>query len=214
MRTILLIALSLAAVTTGCRGEVSSEAPVVPLRNMYHQSRYDPHEASEFFEDGRTMRPQLEGTLAREMEVDETFSTGRTADNSMWLQEVPSAIVDRSGGMADTLNRGHERFDIYCAPCHGLLGDGRGLVADRADELGFSALRPPTFHDDRIRKMPDGQLYATISNGIRNMPAYRHNIPLDDRWAITTYVRALQISQASRRGASLDLPSDAAGEHR
>jgi mono/diheme cytochrome c family protein len=100
--------------------------------------------------------------------------------------------------MEQALTRGHERYDIYCAPCHGLAGDGAGLVSTRARQIGASALIAPTLHDARIREMPDGQLFGTISNGIRNMPAYAHSIPIDDRWAIVTYVRALQISQASR----------------
>ncbi len=208
---ILFLALSAASFVSGCRGEISEEPPVVPLRNMYHQARYDPHEESEFFEDGRTMRPQVEGTLSREMEVNETFTTGRTADNAQWILEVPSEIVDRNGGAEDFVARGQERYNIYCAPCHGVAGDSEGLVSDRAANLGFAALRPPSFHEDRIRSMPDGQLYATISNGIRNMPAYRHNIPQDDRWAIALYVRALQVSQASRTDA-MNMPSAAEAE--
>lgn len=76
------------------------------------------------------------------------------------------------------------------------------MVGLRAQELGAAALKPPTFHDDRLRHIPDGQLYATISNGVRNMPAYGHSIPLDDRWAIVGYVRALQLSQQGQRQAA------------
>ncbi len=196
--TRLIVILAAFMAVTGCRGQVSEEPPVVPIRNMYHQPRYDPLEESHFFEDGRTMRPPVEGAVAREMEPNASFATGRTEDDSAWLLEVPAPIVQRKGGMEALVQRGQERYEIYCAPCHGIAGNGQGLVANRADELGFSTLRPPTFHDDRIRHMPDGQLYATITNGIRNMPAYRHNIPQDDRWAIVTYVRALQITGASR----------------
>lgn len=195
-------ALVLTGLALGCRGQVSEEPPIVPLRNMYDQARYDAQEDSNFFRDGRTMRPLVEGVVAREMEVDETFHSGRTDDDSSWLLEVPSEIVERNGGMADLVARGHERYDIYCAPCHSLAGDGEGLVSQRAESLGYVAIKPPTFHDQRIRSMPDGQLYATITNGIRNMPAYSQSIPLDDRWAIVTYVRALQISQASSRTAA------------
>jgi mono/diheme cytochrome c family protein len=106
--------------------------------------------------------------------------------------------------MEQALARGQQRYDIYCAPCHGVAGDGAGLVSKRAERRGFSALIAPTLHDDRIRQMPDGQLYGTITNGIRNMPAYGHNVSQDDRWAIVTYVRALQISQASRPTAMND----------
>ena len=94
------------------------------------------------------------------------------------------------------LSRGKNRYDIYCAPCHSVSGDGKGMVSRRAAALGASGLVAPTFHDDRLRHIPDGQLFATITNGVRNMPAYAHNLPVDDRWAIVEYVRALQLSQA------------------
>lgn len=194
----LLLALSGLGALVGCRGQVSEEPPIVPIRNMYDQPRYDPQEGSDFFQDGRTMRPLVEGTVAREMEVDLAVESGRTEDDSSWLLEVPGPVLQRQGGMEQALARGHERYDVYCAPCHGIAGDGGGLVSKRAEQLGASALIAPTLHDTRIREMPDGQLFATITNGIRNMPAYGHNIALDDRWAIVTYVRALQISQASR----------------
>lgn len=197
----LVTTLATLSILAGCRGQVSEDPPIVPIRNMYDQPRYDPQQESNFFQDGRTMRPPVEGAIAREMEPNEAFATGRTEDDSAWLLEVPTQIVERNGGGEAFVARGQNRFDIYCAPCHGIAGDAEGLVALRADELGFGALKPPTFHDDRIRHMPDGQLYATITHGIRNMPAYQHNIPQDDRWAIVTYVRALQIVGASRRTA-------------
>jgi mono/diheme cytochrome c family protein len=193
-----LLALAGIGALSGCRGQVSEEPPVVPIRNMYDQPRYDPQQASDFFQDGRTMRPLVEGTVAREMEVDLAVESGRTEDGSSWLLEVPAPVLQRQGGMEQALARGHERYDIFCAACHGLAGDGAGLVSKRAEQIGASALIAPTLHDARIREMPDGQLFGTISNGIRNMPAYAHSIPIDDRWAIVTYVRALQISQASR----------------
>jgi mono/diheme cytochrome c family protein len=91
--------------------------------------------------------------------------------------------------MDATLARGQERFGIYCAPCHGLDGVGQGMV------VKHGLIQPPTYHQDRLRHIPDGQLFATIENGIRNMPAYGPQIPTFDRWAIVSYVRALQISQ-------------------
>ncbi len=195
------LCLCVVAALGGCRGQVSEEEPVVPLRNMYDQPRYDAQEDSNFFRDGRTMRPPVEGAIAREMEPNGSFASGRTEDDSSWLLEVPAEIIERNGGMADVVARGHERYDIYCAPCHSLGGDGEGLVAQRAETLGFASIKPPTFHDARLRSIPDGQLYATITHGICNMPAYNQSIPQDDRWAIVTYVRALQISQASNRTA-------------
>jgi mono/diheme cytochrome c family protein len=94
------------------------------------------------------------------------------------------------------LQRGRERYDIYCAPCHGLAGYGDGSVAKRAEALQEGTWTPPTsFHTELIRQRPDGHIFNTISNGIRNMPAYGPQIPVADRWAIVAYVRALQRSQ-------------------
>jgi mono/diheme cytochrome c family protein len=105
--------------------------------------------------------------------------------------------VQRVGGMEQLVTRGQSRYGIYCTPCHDGLGNGKGLVIQRAQNQAFA---PPTFHDDRIRKMPDGQLFQTITYGFNNMPAYGAQLPIEDRWATVAYVRALQLSQASSRG--------------
>lgn len=201
-RFALALVLTSLTVLGACRGQQTADAPIVPIRNMYDQPRYDAQQASRFFADGRTMRPPVAGTVAREMEADITVATGRTEDDSAWIPEVPESVVARLGGMESTLHRGHERFGIYCAPCHGDSGNGKGMISLRAEQLqgmGQSgAFTATDLHDERLRHIPDGQLYATISNGIRNMPAYRQSIPLEDRWAIAAYVRALQLSRASR----------------
>jgi mono/diheme cytochrome c family protein len=201
-RRISILALLAASAFAGCVGDTSKEPPIVPIRNMYNQPRYDSQSKGAFFADKRTMRPQVEGTIAYEADPELGNATGRTDDNAGWVLEVPAAVVERLGGMDQALERGEQRFGIYCAPCHGDSGDGKGVVALRADSIGASAMLPPTFHDDRLRTIPDGQLFATISNGIRNMPAYRQSMPQDDRWAVVAYVRALQLSQASRPGAA------------
>ena len=104
------------------------------------------------------------------------------------------------------MERGRERFDVFCAPCHGLAGAGDGMVAKRAEELQEGTWTPPaSFHSELVRGRTDGHLFNTITNGIRNMPAYAPQIPVEDRWAIVAYVRALQRSQ----GAPLeDVPAD------
>ncbi|MEM9188541.1 MAG: cytochrome c [Myxococcota bacterium] len=185
----------------GCRGERTAEPPIVPIRNMHDQPRYDPHDVSHFFQDGRTMRPLPPHTVSREMEVDLSVATGRVnGDESLsgeWVTVIPDAVSQRAGGTEPMLRRGQERYGIYCAPCHGLTGAGDGMVARRAMQVGASSLAPPTFHEDRLRGIPDGQVFATITNGIRNMPSYAHSIPVDDRWAIVGYLRALQLSQQS-----------------
>lgn len=210
LRTAQALALTSFALLGACRGQQTADAPIVPIRNMYDQPRYDAQQASTFFRDGRTMRPPVPGAIAREMEPDLTVATGRTEDDAAWLQEVPETVVARLGGMESTLNRGHARFNIYCAPCHGESGNGKGMISRRADQLqgiGQSgAFIATDLHDERLRHIPDGQLYATITNGIRTMPAYRQSVPLDDRWAIAAYVRALQLSRASRTAMNTEQP--------
>jgi mono/diheme cytochrome c family protein len=192
-----LITLTLALLATGCTiGAESSEPPIVGIRNMYNQPRYDTQERRPFFADERSMRPQVEHTVSREMEKGLSWATGRTAKNDAWVMQVPARIVERNGGAQAFLARGEGRFNIYCAPCHGVAGDGKGMVSRRASALGATGLVAVSLHDDRLRHIPDGQVFATITNGVRNMPSYAHNIPVDDRWAIVQYVRALQLSQA------------------
>jgi len=179
----------------GCRGQTSKDSPIFGIRNMYDQPRYDDQEESPYFEDKRAMRPIPEGVVSRERNPDLTVTSGRTEDNASYLLAVPKSVVDAQGGMEKTLERGRERYGIYCTPCHDNTGSGQGMVKKRAVAGGAAAFVPPTFHQDRIRHMPDGQLYATISNGKSNMPAYPQ-IQVNDRWAIVAYVRALQLSQA------------------
>ena len=184
------IALSaLAAASLGCRGETSRETPIIPLRNMYDQPRYNMQETNDLFDDHRNMRTPPPGTVSREMEVDEAIGKGRLEDGSGYVLAIPQAVVDRSGGMDALVKRGQDRFGIYCTPCHDGTGSGDGMV------VRHGMLKPPTFHQDRIRHLPDGQIFATISNGVRTMPAYGPQIPVADRWAIVSYVRALELSQ-------------------
>jgi cytochrome c5 len=179
------------AAVAGCRGQTSAEPPIVPLRNMFDQDRYDPQAESSLFPDRRTMRKPVLGTIPRERVIDPEVGQGRLGDDSGYLAEIPRAVIAGAGGMAPLLSRGQERYGIYCTPCHDGSGSGKGMVIQRANWQPA----PPTFHDDRIRTMPDGQLFATISNGVRTMPPYAARIPVEDRWAIVSYVRALQLSQ-------------------
>jgi mono/diheme cytochrome c family protein len=186
---------------SGCRGQTSEDPPVLLERNMYDQERYNPQSYSEFFGDHQTMRVPVAGTIARDRyEDDSEVATGLLADNSGYAMSVPQSVVSHAGGIAKLLARGQERFGIYCTPCHGQTGDGKGMVVckrekvtDPCESRGFPPL--PSYEDDRLRHMPDGQLFATISRGVRTMPAYGPQIPTSDRWAIVTYVRALQMSQ-------------------
>lgn len=181
------LALSLVA---GCRGQTTEDPPIVPLRNMYDQQRFDPQAQTMAFPDGRTMRPPVPHTVPREAIVSNQIGEGLQANGSDYVMTIPRPALQKLGGMEAAVERGQERYNIYCTPCHDATGSGKGLVIERG------MLPPPSFHTDRIRHMPDGQLFATISNGIRNMPAYGPQIQVYDRWAIVAYVRALQLSQA------------------
>lgn len=153
--------------------------------DMHDQPRYEPLEVSDVFGDRRSARPQVEGTVARgQARLDEHFYTGRVGDDFARTTPFP---VDRA-----VLERGRERFDIYCSPCHGRLGNGNGMVPQR----GFK--RPPSFHQDRLREMPIGYFFDVMTNGFGTMYDYSARVAPRDRWAIAAYVRALQLSQRAR----------------
>jgi mono/diheme cytochrome c family protein len=200
--TVLALGVVLGAVgVAGCRGQTSDEPPIMLERNMYDTERYNPESYSQLFADHRTMRTPVEGTVARDRyEDDPEVATGLLPDKSGYAMTIPPASVNRAGGIEKMLARGQERYTIYCTPCHGRTGDGKGMVVckrekvtDPCESRGFAPL--PSYEDPRIRHMPDGQLFATISHGVRTMPAYGPQIPVADRWAIVSYVRALEMSQ-------------------
>lgn len=199
---IALTAIAVATMLGGCRGQTSHEPPIIPFRGMHEMPRYDAQEAAPYFEDGRAMRPPVEGTIAREMVIDTALAEG-VDDAGDYLMTIPQPAIDRAGSMQALVERGHTRFDIYCSPCHAYTGDGQGMVTQRATSIG-ATFAAANLHDDRLRHAPDGQIFATISNGIRTMPAYRAQVPVQDRWAIVAYVRALQLSQADTRTAAAD----------
>lgn len=175
----------------GCRGQTSSDPPIALLRDMFNQDRYGAQAESQLFADRRTMRTPVKGTVPREREIEPEIGRGRLVDDSGYVAEVPPAVVQRLGGARPMIARGLERYGIYCSPCHDGTGAGRGTVILRS---GWQPA-PPTFHQERLRQMPDGQLFATITHGVRTMPSYGASIPVNDRWAIVSYVRALQLAQ-------------------
>lgn len=154
-------------------------------QDMHDQPRYKPLAASDFFDDGRASRLQVEGTVARgQLRTDELYYTGKSGGN---LSEVLPFPATR-----ELLQRGRERFGIFCTPCHGALGNGEGMVVQR----GFR--HPPSFHTDRLREAPVGHYFDVMTNGFGAMASYASRIPPADRWAIAAYVRALQLSQNAR----------------
>jgi mono/diheme cytochrome c family protein len=156
-------------------------------RDMQDQPKYRPLAYSAFFADGRSARPIPAGAIAVDDPV--TFPpemTGRS--NGEFLATLPIPITE------SLLNRGRERFDIFCSPCHGRLGDGNGMIAQR----GF--LAPMNLQSERVRNAPPGYIFAVITNGYGAMGRYDDQVEVADRWAIVAYIRALELSQ----GATLD----------
>jgi hypothetical protein len=156
-------------------------------QDMANQPKNKPLSPSEFFGDGRSERAPVENTVAR----------GSIADDELFVPKESNAFplpVNR-----DLLERGEERYKIFCSPCHGLQGDGKGMVAMR----GMKA--PPSYHQDRLRQAPNGYFYDNITNGFGQMLGYSAQIPPRDRWAIVAYIRALQLS---RNAKAADLPAE------
>ena len=174
----LALALVAAGALAGCR------------QDMHDQPRLEPYEASTFFPDGMASRQLPEGTVARgQLHDDPVFFTGKSGE--AFVAELPVA-VDRQ-----VLVRGRERYDAFCSPCHGRLGDGQGMVVRR----GFK--QPPSLHVDRVRDQPVGYYFDVMTRGFGVMPSYAHAIAADDRWAIAAYLRVLQQSQRTHLA---DLP--------
>jgi cytochrome c553 len=149
---------------------------------MANQARYDPLEPSDFFSDGMSARPRVAGTVARgELSNDPFFDSGKRGG------QVSDGFP--MGVTLDLVNRGHDRFDIYCAQCHGRVGDGNGMIPAR----GYR--RPPSFHTESLRKARTGHFFDVMTNGFGAMPPYKNQVPPRDRWAIVAYIRALQLSQ-------------------
>jgi mono/diheme cytochrome c family protein len=179
-----------------CQGQLSEDPPFDPNPNMDNQPKKDPQEPSPVFADGRAERMPVSGTMAREdLQNDPVFFLGKNADGS-WVQNNPRPI-DKA-----LLQRGQERYNIYCGVCHDRVGTGKGVVTPPNYE---GMVPPPSYHDDRIRSLTDGQIFDVITNGVRTMPSYRHQVTPEDRWAIVAYLRALQRSQ---RTTLEDVPSD------
>jgi mono/diheme cytochrome c family protein len=167
----------------------SREPRIHPIQDMDNQPKYKAQDPSELFADGRAMRLDPQGTVARgELGADLALTEGKGPDG--WVAVFPIPVT------MDVMRRGQARFGIYCAPCHGLSGYGDGPVARRAESLEEGTWVPPSsYHTDTVRALPVGQIFATVSHGVRTMPSYASQIPVQDRWAIVAYVRALQRSQ-------------------
>jgi mono/diheme cytochrome c family protein len=160
-------------------------------QDMHDQPRFKPLAKSDFYSDMRSARPQVDGTIARgQLHEDTYFYTGKVGNKPG--DYMPFPVTDQ------VLARGQERFNIYCAPCHSRVGDGKGMIVQR----GFTT--PPSYHTDRLRKAPLGYFFDVMTYGFGAMPEYASQIPAQDRWDIVAYIRALQLSQNATQA---DVPS-------
>ncbi len=171
------------------RAVSSSETRPQVIWDMDQQPKFRTQSPNNLFVDGRAMRPAIEGTVARgALEEDDHYYRGELEGE--WAGTLPLTVT------GEMLQRGQDRYAIFCMPCHGLSGYGDGPVSRRAEALAEGTWIPPlSYHSDPLREQPVGQIFNTISNGIRTMPAYGGQIRVKDRWAIVAYVRALQKSQ-------------------
>ena len=178
LRGLALLVLALATGMVGCGRKESYQL-------MSSTPRYEPLEPSEFFADGASARNPVPGTIARgRLQDDPLLTTGLVNGGESSMLPFPAT--------RPVLDRGHERFDIYCSPCHGRTGYGDGMVVQR----GF--LRPPSLHEPHMREHPVGHFYRVMTLGFGAMPSYAKQISVEDRWAIAAYIRALQASQHAR----------------
>jgi len=183
-------------------------------RDMQDQPKMKPYRGTSFFGDGTSMRQPIEGTIARgQLRSDTEYYTGKKAKTpGATTTATPTTQKALEGEQANTfpddidtfpfpvteevVDRGRERYEIFCTACHGLTGNGDGMVVRR----GFR--RAASFNDDRLRQAPVGHFFDAITNGWGAMPSYASQIPVQDRWAIITYIRALQLSQQNIAAAS------------
>jgi hypothetical protein len=153
-------------------------------QRMYDQEKYEAHEATDFFKDGMTSRLPIEGTVPRGgLRLDKHLYEGKV--NGELATTLPASIEFNRA----LLERGQERFDIYCTPCHDRTGSGNGIVVQRGLK------QPPSFHQERLRNAAIGYYYDVMTNGFGSMFSYASRIPVNDRWAVAAYIRALQFSQ-------------------
>jgi mono/diheme cytochrome c family protein len=161
-------------------------------QDMQDQPRYKPLAQSDFFPDHRSARPEIDGTVARgHLEIDTARYTGKFNGEDVTEFPIPITRAD--------IERGRDRFNIYCAPCHGHLGDGNGMVVLR----GFR--QAASYYTEKLMNAPVGHFFDVMTNGFGAMPSYASRVQTDDRWRIAAYIRALQLSESARLS---DVPAD------
>lgn len=165
-------------------------------QDMHDQPRYKPLAGTDFFGDGRSARPVVEGTVARgQLRIDSARYTGKVDGQDVDVFPFPITKED--------LERGQQRFNIYCSPCHSRIGDGNGMIVRR----GFR--QAASYHTEKMIKAPVGHFFDVITNGFGAMPRYASRIEPDDRWRIAAYIRVLQLSENAKID---DVPADKRAE--
>jgi mono/diheme cytochrome c family protein len=185
-RALVLFALAAAGALVGCDSSENIREPEWTLSRMLEQPRYEAYGQSELFDDGRAMRSVVKGTVAREAVIGSALLLdGR--ENGTYAVQFPMPVT------RELLQAGHDRFEIVCATCHGVLGDGDSPVAAK-----MQLRKPPSLLDPEIASFPPGRLYRIITIGYGLMPAFDYQLGVPERWAVAAYVKALEQSQRAR----------------
>jgi len=189
----------------GFRGRTAQRPPIEVFPDMDHQAKYKPQAESKFFADGRADRPMPAGVVPRGRTEDADPDFLR-ADDAKYLGKNPDGSFGRGFPVEVTeslIRRGGDRYQIYCAPCHGANGDGNGITK------AYGMVATPTYHDARLRDMAEGEIYNTVANGKNTMLGYADKLSVTDRWAVVAYVRALQ---RAANGRIDDVPLEKRGD--
>ena len=199
----------------GLRGRRTTEAPIMVFPDMDFQAKYKPQRASAFFADGRTDRPPVAGTVPYGRAAETVVADGGVtladpdflrADDRLYAGKEPDGSFVRGFPLPVTralVERGRDRYGIYCQPCHGALGDGNGITR------AYGMIATANYQDDRIRKMPEGEIFNTITNGKNTMLSYADKLSPEERWAVVAYVRALE---RARHSSVADVPAGHRGD--
>ncbi len=180
----LVLAAASVFLIAGRQGDKSLKPPLEIIPDMDRQPKLRPQAGNQFFHDGKSSQLQVEGTVARGSRYEDSAeNTGHITGTTNWVELIPVTVT------AELMTRGHERYNINCAPCHGKQGDGKGVTT----KYGMVAVA--NFHDARLVTMTDGEIFNTITHGKNLMGPYGANIDINDRWAIIAYLRALQRSR-------------------
>lgn len=180
----LILAVASVCLIAGRQGDKSLKPPIEIIPDMDRQPKLRPQAGNDFFANGKSSQLKVEGTVARGSHyADNEVNTGRIPGSTNFVAFIPVPVTK------ELMARGHQRYDINCAPCHGKVGDGKGITTK------YNMVAVANFHDLRLVSMTDGEIFNTITHGKNLMGSYGANVEIEDRWAIIAYIRALQRSR-------------------